>query len=315
MTLTINNVVANQPPTVTGITGDTTINEGASGTLTGTATDGDGTVSSYSWSVNNTSAATITTGNAATLQYTALPVDSDTAVAFTLTVTDDDGATGSLTYEVTINNVVANQPPTVTGITGDTTINEGASGTLTGTATDGDGTVSSYSWSVNNTSAATITTGNAATLQYTALERTVDSDTAVAFTLTVTDDDGATGSLTYEVTINNVVANQPPTVTGITGDTTINEGLASGTLTGTATDGDGTVSSYSWSVNNTSAATITTGNAATLQYTALPVDSDTAVAFTLTVTDDDGATGSLTYEVHDKQRGGQPAPDRHWHNR
>ena len=93
---------------------------------------GDGTVSSYSWSVNNTSAATITTGNAATLQYTALPVDSDTAVAFTLTVTDDDGATGSLTYEVTINNVVANQPPTVTGITGDTTINEGASGTLTG---------------------------------------------------------------------------------------------------------------------------------------------------------------------------------------
>ena len=101
----------------------------------------------------------------------------------------------------------------------------------------------------------------------------MDSDTAVAFTLTVTDDDGATGSLTYEVTINNVVANQPPTVTGITGDTTINEG-ASGTLTGgRATDGDGTVSSYSWSVNNTSAATITTGNAATLQYTALPVDS------------------------------------------
>ena len=288
------NVQVNTPPTVTGITGDAAINEGASGTLTGTATDGDGTVSSYSWSVNNTSAVTITTGNAATLQYTASQVDSDTAVTFTLTVTDDDGATGSDTYDVTINNLVANQPPTVTGITGDAAINEGASGTLTGTATDGDGTVSSYSWSVNNTSAVTITTGNAATLQYTASQ--VDSDTAVTFTLTVTDDDGATGSDTYDVTINNLVANQPPTVTGITGDAAINEG-ASGTLTGTATDGDGTVSSYSWSVNNTSAVTITTGNAATLQYTASQVDSDTAVTFTLTVTDDDGATGSDTYDV------------------
>ena len=60
--------IANQPPVVTGITGAATINEGTSGTLTGTATDDDGTVSSYSWSVDNTSAVTITTGNAATLQ-------------------------------------------------------------------------------------------------------------------------------------------------------------------------------------------------------------------------------------------------------
>ena len=292
--VTINNLVANQSPTVTGITGDAAINEGASGTLTGTAIDDDGTVSSYSWNVNNTAAVTITTGNAATLQYTALQVDSDTPVTFTLTVTDDDGATGSGTYDVTINNLVANQSPTVTGITGDAAINEGASGTLTGTAIDDDGTVSSYSWNVNNTAAVTITTGNAATLQYTALQ--VDSDTPVTFTLTVTDDDGATGSGTYDVTINNLVANQSPTVTGITGDAAINEG-ASGTLTGTAIDDDGTVSSYSWNVNNTAAVTITTGNAATLQYTALQVDSDTPVTFTLTVTDDDGATGSGTYDV------------------
>ena len=37
------------------------------------------------------------TGNAATLQYTALQVTSDSTVTFTLTVTDDDGATGTLT--------------------------------------------------------------------------------------------------------------------------------------------------------------------------------------------------------------------------
>ena len=291
--VTVTNVVANQPPTVT-ISGASSINEGASsGTLTGTATDVDGTISSYLWSVDDTSTITITSGNSATLRYTASQVASNTAVTFTLTVTDDDGDTGSDTYGVTVVDLAANQPPTVTGITGSTSINEGASGTLTGMASDADGSVSSYLWSVDDTSTITITSGNSATLQYTASQ--VASDTPVTFTLTVTDDDGATGSDTYDVTVTDVVANQPPTVT-ISGASSINEG-ASGTLTGTASDADGSVSSYLWSVDDTSTITITSGNSATLRYTALPVASDTAVTFTLTVTDDDGATGSDTHGV------------------
>ena len=289
--VTVTNVVANQPPTVT-ISGASSITEDTSGTLTGTATDDDGTVSSYSWSVDDTSTITITSGNSATLQYTASQVASDTEVTFTLTVTDDDGATGSDTHAVTVTNVVANQPPTVT-ISGASSITEDTSGTLTGTATDDDGTVSSYSWSVDDTSTITITSGNSATLQYTASQ--VTSDTEVTFTLTVTDDDGATGSDTHDVTVTNVVANQPPTVT-ISGASSITEDT-SGTLTSTASDSDGTISSYSWSVDDTSTITITSGNSATLEYDALEVTSNTEVTFTLTVTDDDGATGSDTYDV------------------
>ena len=294
--IVIGTTATNQSPTISSITGDTTINEGASGTLTGTASDSDGTISSYLWSVDDTSVITITSGNAATLQYTASQVSSDTQVTFTLTVTDDDGATASATYDVTVNNVpVPNQSPTISSITGDTTINEGTSGTLTGTASDSDGTISTYAWSVDDTSVITITSGNAATLQYTASQ--VSSDTQVTFTLTVTDDDGATASATYDVTVNNVpVPNQSPTISSITGDTTINEG-ASGTLTGIASDSDGNISSYLWSVDDTSTITITTGDAAILRYTASQVSSDTQVTFTLTVTDDDGATASATYDV------------------
>ena len=234
-------------------------------------------------------------------------MDSTTAVTFTLIVTDDDGATGSGTYEVTINNVAANIPPAVDNITGNAAVSEGTSGTLTGTATDDDGTVSSYLWSVNNTSAVTITTGNAAVLQYSAL--LVDSTTAVTFTLIVTDDDGATGSGTYEVTINNVAANIPPAVDNITGNAAVSEGT-SGTLTGTATDDDGTVSSYLWSVNNTSAVTITTGNAAVLQYSGIAGGLDHRSHLHPHRHRRRRGHGLWHLRGHDKQRGGQHPPGR-----
>ena len=613
------NVRVNTPPTVSGITGDATISEGASGTLTGTATDGDGTVSLYSWSVNSTSAVTITTGDMATLEYTASQVTSDTAVRFTLTVTDDDGATGSGTHDVTVTNVVANQPPTAgafattwrttstdesitlpivgSGMTvnwgdGNTAAASGSvnhtynaagnytiqiTGGLTKFTLDGSSDASNLvsldqwgnaswttmedafygarnmaynatdvpdlsgvtdmdymfrdatsfngnlsrwdvsavtdmdsmfkgatsfngdlsgwdvpavtnmdsmfegatsfdrslnSWSVSAVTdmsrmfegatsfnqdldgwdvsavadmydmfkgatsfdrslnswnvpavtdmsrmfegatsfdqdldgwdvsavtgmsgmfkGATSFNGNLSGWNVSAVTNmdsmfegatsfnrslnswdvsavtgmsrmfegasgfnqnlgnwfiVLDSDTFAAtddmlristqndnldeakpdyaiddarfvigqddpvitlnssatvpndsYQVTITADVSGFGTATHSLGAEiNVQVNTPPTV-GITGDATISEG-ASGTLTGTATDGDGTVSLYSWSVNSTSAVTITTGDMATLEYTASQVTSDTAVRFTLTVTDDDGATGSGTHDV------------------
>ena len=208
--VTVNNVpVANQSPTVS-ITGAATINEGASGTLTGDASDSDGRISTYEWRVDDTTVITITSGNTATLQYDTSQVSSDTTVTFTLIVTDDDGAEASDTYDVTVNNVpVANQSPTVS-ITGAATINEGASGTLTGDASDSDGRISTYEWRVDDASVVTITSGNTATLQYDTSQ--VSSDTTVTFTLIVTDDDGAEASDTYDVTVNNVSAPDTPPV-------------------------------------------------------------------------------------------------------
>ncbi len=272
--------VPNQSPTVS-ITGAATINESASGTLTGTADDPDGTISTYAWSVDNTSAVTITSGNTATLQYTASQVSSDTQVTFTLTVTDNDGAPASATYDVTVNNVpVPNQPPTVS-ITGAATINESASGTLTGTADDPDGTISTYAWSVDNTSAVTITSGNTATLQYTASQ--VSSDTQVTFTLTVTDNDGAPASATYDVTVNNVpVPNQPPldstppSVVSILRNTPLAESTTATTLVFAVT--------FDEPVTNVDAADFTVTGTGTGSISGV-TGTDTSYTVTVTVTD------------------------------
>ena len=205
-------------------------------------------------------------------------------------MTDDDGATGSDTYDVTVTNVVANQPPTVTDITGASSINEGASGTLTGTATDGDGTVSSYLWSVNNTSAVTITTGNAATLQYTASQ--VTSNTAVRFTLTVTDDDGATGSDTYDVTVTNVVqGNRPPVLNAIPPQS--GDELTRITFTATADDPDGDPLSFSLQGTIPAGASITRGGS----FSWTPSTDQAGIMHNIIVAVSDGRGGTDTVTV------------------
>ena len=201
LTITVSGVVGNQAPTIDSITGNNTVTEGSSDTLTATVTD-DGTIDSYLWTVPSGSPVTITSGNTATMAYRAEPVDSDTTVTFTLTVTDDDGATAIDTYDVTVQDVpVGNQPPTITSISGSTSVTEGGSGTLTATASDPDGSIVSYAWTASPASAVDITSGDAATLAYTALQ--VTSDTTVTFTLTVTDDDGATASATRTLTVED----------------------------------------------------------------------------------------------------------------
>ena len=94
--------------------------------LPGSGTDTDGTIASYAWTQTVGPTVTLSGANTATAGFTAPTVSVATVLTFKLTVTDNQGATGFDTVNVTVNpsgggggNVLTNGVP-VTGLAAST---------------------------------------------------------------------------------------------------------------------------------------------------------------------------------------------------
>ena len=152
------------------------------------STDADGTIVQRAWTFGDGGTAT---GSTATHPYT-----SAGTYTITLTVTDDDGAVGTTTRQVSVTAPPPNQPPVAsfTSTTSNLTANVDSAG-----STDSDGTITSRTWDFGDGGTAS---GATASHPYAVAG-------AYPVTLTVTDDDGAQTSVTKTVT---VTAPQGPTV-------------------------------------------------------------------------------------------------------
>ncbi len=234
--------------------------------ITGSASDGDGTISSYSWSEGGTVIATT-----AAFDYTPSTVSTHT---LTLTVTDNDGATDSDTMTVTATETPNQAPTAEAGENKTTQVNTTVR--ITGSASDGDGTISSYSWSEGGTVIATTA----------AFDYTPSTATSHTLTLTVTDDDGATDSDTMTVTATEIPNHAPTAEAGENKTTQVNTTVR---ITGSGSDSDGSITSYEWKEG----ASILSHSAA-FDYSSSIADDH---VLTLTVTDDDGATDTDTMTV------------------
>lgn len=182
-----NDEPANVAPTVNAGT-DQTVNEAIAVTLAGSATDSDGSVSTYAWTQLSGPTVSLTNAGSASANFVAPGVSAATVLTFRLTATDNDGASASDDVQVTVNAVpgtntapTANAGSDFNGVI-NTTVN------LTGTGTDSDGSITAYSWQQTaGTPTVTLNNANTANASFTAPA----SPTTLTFRLTVTDNETA----------------------------------------------------------------------------------------------------------------------------
>ncbi|HVT84108.1 MAG TPA: tandem-95 repeat protein [Chitinophagaceae bacterium] len=278
VTITVN-AAPNQPPTANAGPDQSITLPTNSITLSGSGSDPDGTITAYKWrKISGPNSGNITNVNAATTTITGLVQG---VYQYELRVTDNNGAYGRDTIQVTVNP--ANIAPTADAGPNQNVTLPTNSVTVSGSGADPDGTIVSYHWSIiSGPSQYNIVSASQA---QTVINNLVQG--TYQFQLTVTDNQGATGTDIIVITVN-AASNQPPVA-----DAGPNQNITlptnSVTLSGSGTDADGTVVSYSW-----------TKVSGPTQFTIVsPTQGQTTVnglvqgtyQFQLTVTDNQGATG------------------------
>ena len=277
----------NERPTVTLTASQTAVSTGGAVTLTASARDPDGSISSYTWSGEGLSSET-----SRVVQWTGPNVTASTEYVLKVTVTDDDGATASDSVSVRVD---PNRAPTVTLTADNYAPARGSTVRLTAAGRDSDGNIASHTWSGEGLSGET-----AAAVDWTAPEP--DETTEYTLTVTVTDDDGATGTDSVKVRVEGP-DNQAPSVGGIGVSRCLNEGIIlPGTdcnLTAAVSDADGSVAAASWSGEGRFSNTGISGGTAEATWRPPNVRVARNTTVTLVVTDNDGATTekSQTWEL------------------
>ncbi|ROH86533.1 hypothetical protein ED208_15995 [Stagnimonas aquatica] len=283
----VRDLPANQPPTVEA-GADQTVASGARVVLSASASDADGTVVRRQWTQLAGPSVSLSGADTATAQFTAPTVSSETLLRFRFVAEDNDGAEASDELSVRVlPPVVENQAPTVSA-GADQSVEEGSPVQLAGSASDADGEIRSLRWTQLAGPSVSLSGADSANASFTA--PAVDADTELRFQLSATDDDGASASATVRVQVRNVPANQPP-VAQAGADQSVDEG-ASVTLAGRGEDSDGRIASYQWTQTAGPSVALAGASSATASFTAPQVDAETLLRFRLTVTDDDGASGS-----------------------
>ncbi|MCA9953963.1 MAG: PKD domain-containing protein, partial [Anaerolineales bacterium] len=282
LVVTATGTAGNQPPTAVLGVFDTTGPAPFTPSFSSSgSSDVDGFIVSYLWDFGDGTTSTLPNpgfGKTYTVPGTYL---------VTLTVTDDDGATGSDSVTITVTGGSTNQPPTAviaaTPTSGPSplTVNFNSSG-----SSDVDGSIVSYAWNFGD--GRTSTQPNPR-VRY-------NANGVYTVTLIVTDDDGATDMATVVITVGSGPVNQPPTAVATADVTSGTAPLSVNFIGSGSSDSDGTIVSYAWNFGDG-------GSATTANPSHSYMDAGTYVA-TLTVTDNGGATATDTVAINVTNPGG-----------
>ena len=188
----------NQAP-VANAGNDISVDEQTPVTLTGQGTDSDGTVASYLWQQTAGTPVTLINTDKAQASFTAPDIKANETLTFSLTVTDNDGATH--VDEVSIEVLHVNILPTANA-GADIDADEETVVTLSGSASDEDGTITSYNWKQTAGTGAALKNADSSELAI-ALPDLPQGET-LTFELTVTDNSGGTHTDTVDVKVKHL---------------------------------------------------------------------------------------------------------------
>ncbi len=246
----------------------------------------DGTISSYNWTkVSGPSAYNIVNPSSPVTDVSGL---TQGVYIFELAVTDNKGAVGKSTVQITVN-AAANIPPTANAGTDKTITLPTNTASLSGSGNDSDGTIVSYNWTKISgpTSFKIVSATSAATNVTNLVQGTYQ------FELKVTDNKGAVGKATVQITVN-AAANIPPTANA-GADKTITLPTNTTSLSGSGSDSDGKIVSYNWTkVSGPAAYNIVNPSSPVTDVSGL---TQGVYLFELTVTDNKGAIGKATMKI------------------
>ena len=276
--------VSNVAPTLT-ISGDSSVDEGGTYTLSLAATDpGTETISNWVITWGDGSSAQTVTGNPSNVTH----VFADGAATpgtrtISATVTDEDGTYGSNAKTVVVNNVA----PTLT-ISGASDVNEGSTYTLNLSSTDpGTETISQWVVTWGDGSATQTVTGNPSSVTHVFADGSVTSGEPGTRTIsaTATDEDGSYSSNTKTVVVNNV----EPTLT-LSGNSSVNEGSTYTLGLGATDPGSDAISKWTINWGDGSATQTITGNPSSVTH--IFTDGTATRTISATATDEDGTYSS-----------------------
>lgn len=275
--LTVNNL----NPTLTVDHGSVTVDEGQTATNSGTFGDVPADTVMLAASIGTV------TGAAGAWTWSYAAADNAPTQTVTITATDEDGGSTSVTFGLTSNNV----NPTLTQNNASVTVNEGQTATNSGAFSDVPADTVTLVASIGTV------TGSAG--NWTWSYGTTDNAPTQTVTITASDEDGGSASISFDLTVNNVAPTVNPGGPYVTFD---DMPIA---LTGSATDPAGGADplTYAWDLDGdgnfgeTGSGALRgdeVGPNVTFNPTGLPTSTQTVK---LKVSDDDGGVTVATTTV------------------
>lgn len=248
--------VPNQPPTADF----TFTTSGLAANFTDASGDSDGSIASWAWDFGD--------GQTSTQASPSHTYAGSGAYTVKLTVTDNNGATGSISKSVTVYN-----PP----VASFTVATDGLTATFTDTSTDGNGSITAWAWTFDDYDPSATSTLANPTYTY-------PYNGYFHVTLTVTDSHGNTGSTAQDVAIYF-----PPDAqftfmtTALTAD-----------FSDTSTHSNGNITAWAWNFGDGDAGAVDS----TEQNPSHTYASGGTYTVTLKITDEHGSTDSISHSVN-----------------